>query len=1037
MTILTPEIVYDRYNTHGVPESGKKTPAKSEIIQLLNTLFGVSRGGWVVAMTVAELNGVTPVNATDGGVVLTGTGAGYYDRDGSAWVFGRGFSDTFARLTDAVGVNAVTAAVAPGVAPGAVMMFLLDPPATNTAAMTLNVAGDGPRPLNGFDGQPLQAGWVQAGKPVLFYDNGDSTYRLLVDHRFQTLADAAAASQAAALISENNAEAAEIGAEAARDIAAGYASDAVSQGNVPIYATVSGMSAISVPVGINAVRVNGYAAAGDGGGALFIKVGSQPSHNGKFQSQDGAWWELAPTDKTATPQMFGAKADGVNDDLPATQKAAEFLWAKYAGGVIYFAPGIYLFDSSLRLDGKSNIGLKGTPGHKSVLKASASLDGSHNWNKNDIVFAVNYPTGGIINARQNNIWAEDLVFDGTLQSADAIPLTPAGGYSLAGFECSRVDNPRVERCKFIKCYGNGVVYSSGAQSTIYASDGVTRNGVEHGIVKDCEFIECCRGPLPHYTNDSAPMGIPGSAIQIGAGFGCVVTNNYAYRTGGTFLECFNNEGMHCAGNYVTGTPLTVTGGRPTTAAIYHSLFGTIKSDFGLSNSHFIGNVFVDCGGFDLLGNMGGTFFNANSPTSGPKNCVFDGNVLLRPAGNRPLGNTTIKPTGSGNVYTAEDIQTGFLGYNTNQAMRIIITGGSGLTVSRRRGTDGSYAGVTLGPSQSFLLSVGDAFYLDYSGAPSTIGAVLTPNAFRSGFTLTGGTTVSASSAVTISVASPGVITWTAHSLPVNAGVQFTTTGALPTGLAVSTIYYVRTVLDANTFTVSATPGGAVINTSSTQSGVHTASRILLGTVERCIFKNNVIVNPGAFGAQVTDTQYCIFDGNTVESAGLAQASSGFWLGMSYDLTGAGSFGNMFVNNIVRDPRTPVWMPYAFQETGVRTLDNRFQDNELGTMATSLFAIANTPSASGGSSAAGNWGAGTNAVALAAPTVPATLTELHNPFPYDCFVFVAGGTVTAINTGPPSATVATGLTSGMVFVRHGQRIRLTYSVAPTWVWVPAQ
>src|SRR5690606_29615524 len=100
------------------------------------------------------------------------------------------------------------------------------------------------------------------------------------------------------------AEQAQAAAEAARDIAAGYASDAVSQGNVPIYATVVGMPAIEVPEGISALRVNGYHVAGDGGAALYKRVPTEPSHGGKFPSSGGAWWELAET--IVSPPMFGA-----------------------------------------------------------------------------------------------------------------------------------------------------------------------------------------------------------------------------------------------------------------------------------------------------------------------------------------------------------------------------------------------------------------------------------------------------------------------------------------------------------------------------------------------------------------------------------------------------------------------------------------------------------------------------------------------------------------------------------------------------------
>jgi hypothetical protein len=78
-----------------------------------------------------------------------------------------------------------------------------------------------------------------------------------------------------------------------------------------------------------------------------------------------------------------------------------------------------------------------------------------------------------------------------------------------------------------------------------------------------------------------------------------------------------------------------------------------------------------------------------------------------------------------------------------------------------------------------------------------------------------------SATVAISQASPGVVTWASHGLTVDKPLHFTTTGALPTGLLPSTNYYVKTVLDANTFTVSATIGGAAINTTSAGSGVHT------------------------------------------------------------------------------------------------------------------------------------------------------------------------------------------------------------------------
>lgn len=80
------------------------------------------------------------------------------------------------------------------------------------------------------------------------------------------------------------------------------------------------------------------------------------------------------------------------------------------------------------------------------------------------------------------------------------------------------------------------------------------------------------------------------------------------------------------------------------------------------------------------------------------------------------------------------------------------------------------------------------------------------------------------STVTISVGTPGVVTWANHGLSAGAPVSFSTTGALPTGLTAGVTYYVAAspAPDANTFSVAATAGGAAIDTTVAGSGVHTA-----------------------------------------------------------------------------------------------------------------------------------------------------------------------------------------------------------------------
>ena len=81
---------------------------------------------------------------------------------------------------------------------------------------------------------------------------------------------------------------------------------------------------------------------------------------------------------------------------------------------------------------------------------------------------------------------------------------------------------------------------------------------------------------------------------------------------------------------------------------------------------------------------------------------------------------------------------------------------------------------------------------------------------------------SPSSTVTITIASPGVISWATNGLPDGTPVVLTTTGALPTGLVAGTIYYVVNRA-AGTFQLSATVDGAPIVTTGSQSGVHTAT----------------------------------------------------------------------------------------------------------------------------------------------------------------------------------------------------------------------
>lgn len=83
-----------------------------------------------------------------------------------------------------------------------------------------------------------------------------------------------------------------------------------------------------------------------------------------------------------------------------------------------------------------------------------------------------------------------------------------------------------------------------------------------------------------------------------------------------------------------------------------------------------------------------------------------------------------------------------------------------------------------------------------------------------------------SNTVTISIATPGVVSWTGHGLTAGTPVKFSTTGVLPTGLTAGVTYFVIAAgLTADSFQVSATAGGAAVNTTGTQSGTQTATTV--------------------------------------------------------------------------------------------------------------------------------------------------------------------------------------------------------------------
>lgn len=101
-------------------------------------------------------------------------------------------------------------------------------------------------------------------------------------------------------------------------------------------------------------------------------------------------------------------------------------------------------------------------------------------------------------------------------------------------------------------------------------------------------------------------------------------------------------------------------------------------------------------------------------------------------------------------------------------------------------------------------------------------------------------------AFTVTIASPGVFTLANHGLVVGQRIRLKTTGTLPTGLAINTDYYVISAgFTDSTFELSATSGGTAINTSVSQSGVHTIDRVSENLKDGKEFKYRIESTGGA------------------------------------------------------------------------------------------------------------------------------------------------------------------------------------------------
>lgn len=388
----------------------------------------------VTAAARLNLNGtgLLPILQANGqpagrGVLLANNAYQLY-RSGAAWKMVDNVTLSFMRATntnDAPNQNAIRASTPHPVPQDGSVLIAVNLVSTNTGTATIVFNGlDGSKTVRDLTGETTVPGALKEGMTVLGSVIG-SNFQLYHDVNTRaasqlnvTLAgvardearearDAAVDAEAGALEAQNLArrwasdpeDGAPIDdginppgqsayhhrkkAEAAKDIAAGHAAEAVSQGHVPIISTVAGAGSLPIPDGIIQVLVNGYYASGDWGAPMpyLLLEGGDPGHAAAFSTNDGEkWWQFAGT--KMSPLHVGAQlATTKNDAAPhlgvpdSTAECVALPAAMQACGVVEMEIPHGYIRSELTIPVFSGMRVKGSgPGCELLRTTIATVD---------------------------------------------------------------------------------------------------------------------------------------------------------------------------------------------------------------------------------------------------------------------------------------------------------------------------------------------------------------------------------------------------------------------------------------------------------------------------------------------------------------------------------------------------------------------------------------------------------------------------------------------------------------------------------------
>jgi len=240
------------------------------------------------------------------------------------------------------------------------------------------------------------------------------------------------------------------------------------------------VAAAVIGAGITHLRTAGYAAAGDGGEALYKRAGVEPAHNLKVQSADLAWWEIVPTNNIIPFQACGgvegdvaangaANVTAFDDFIGYAQSSFATGW-DVSGPVLLFPEGDYHFNDHLNV--KAAVTLRGAGTYADGARTGAHLH-----------FAAN--SNGIIVQAQDTIdeTTEAATFNGKDSIIENLSLTGNGFGDTAGHGIWLRTRALIRNCSVIQFGLDGIHIVANVGSGGATEGNANTWRVEHCLVK--------------------------------------------------------------------------------------------------------------------------------------------------------------------------------------------------------------------------------------------------------------------------------------------------------------------------------------------------------------------------------------------------------------------------------------------------------------------------------------------------------------------------------------------------------------------------